>query len=73
VMLGRRTAFLTLPIDDERVCCYGDVVERSRPDGTQHSSPERLKHVFAEFADPIPASRVRSAPAQTSTSHGSRR
>jgi 2-polyprenyl-6-methoxyphenol hydroxylase-like FAD-dependent oxidoreductase len=52
VMLGRRTAFLTIPIDDDRVYCYCDVV--SPPD---HDTPERgpaqpLSELFVEFADP---------------------
>jgi FAD-dependent urate hydroxylase len=55
VMLGRRTAFLTLPIDDHRVYCYGDVVAPEGLDGTEHSSSERLKQLFAEFADPAAA------------------
>ena len=55
VMLGRRTAFLTLPIDNDRVYCYGDVVAPGRLDGTEHSSSERPKQLFAEFADPAAA------------------
>jgi FAD-dependent urate hydroxylase len=55
VMLGRRTAFLTLPIDNDRVYCYGDVVAPGGLDGTEHSSSERPKQLFAEFADPAAA------------------
>ena len=52
VMLGRRTAFLTIPIDGDCVYCYCDVV--SPPD---HDTPERVtaqppSELFAEFADP---------------------
>ena len=52
VMLGRRTAFLTIPIDGDCVYCYCDVV--SPPD---HDTPERvtaqpLSELFVEFADP---------------------
>jgi FAD-dependent urate hydroxylase len=52
VMLGRRTAFLTIPIDGDCVYCYCDVV--SPPD---HDTPERvtaqpLRELFVEFADP---------------------
>ena len=52
VMLGRRTAFLTIPIDGDRVYCYCDVV--SPPDhGTpEQVGPERLGDLFSEFADP---------------------
>jgi FAD-dependent urate hydroxylase len=51
-MLGRRTAFLTIPIDGDSVYCYCDVV--SPPD---HDTPERvtaqpLSELFVEFADP---------------------
>jgi FAD-dependent urate hydroxylase len=55
LMLGRRTAFLTLPIDDDRVYCYGDVLAPGGLDGAEHSSPERLKQLFAKFADPAAA------------------
>jgi 2-polyprenyl-6-methoxyphenol hydroxylase-like FAD-dependent oxidoreductase len=55
VMLGRDTAFLTLPIDNDRVYCYGDAVAAKTLDGTEDSSPERLKELFAEFADPAAA------------------
>jgi FAD-dependent urate hydroxylase len=52
VMLGRGTALLTLPLVGDRVYCYCDVV--SPPD---HSAPERgpaqrLRELFAEFAEP---------------------
>jgi FAD-dependent urate hydroxylase len=47
-MLGHRTAFLTLPIDDERMYCNCDVV--SPPD---HGTPERgPNELFSQFADP---------------------
>lgn len=47
VMLGRRTAFLTLPIDGDRVYCYCDVVS------TEPATPvERPGELFSEFADP---------------------
>jgi FAD-dependent urate hydroxylase len=48
VMLGRRTAFLTIPIDDARVYCYCDVLSL----GAEHSTAERLTLLFSEFADP---------------------
>jgi FAD-dependent urate hydroxylase len=49
VMLGRGTAFLTLPLLDDRVYCYCDVV--SPPD---HGAPgpERLRELFSDFAEP---------------------
>ena len=49
VMLGPRTAFLIIPVDRERVYCYGDVVA-SRP-----QAPERLWELFSRFADPATA------------------
>ena len=48
VMLGRRSAFLTIPIDGDRVYCYCDVV--STP---VHDAPERVPvELFAGFAEP---------------------
>ncbi len=52
VMLGRRTAFLTLPIDGDRVYCYGDVVSARDHDTPDRSPAERLGELFSEFADP---------------------
>ena len=50
VMLGPRTAFLTIPIADDRVYCYGDTLSPRNPDTTERSL--ELKQVFADFADP---------------------
>jgi FAD-dependent urate hydroxylase len=47
VLLGRRTAFLMLPIGDGRAYCYCDVVS----DGDEKPEPARL---FADFAQPVP-------------------
>lgn len=44
LMLGRRAAFLTLPIAGDLVYCYCDVLARD--------APEQLVQGFAEFADP---------------------
>jgi len=52
VMLGRRTAFLTLPISDDRVYCYCDVVLPRDPDGAERAPAERLTQLYSEFADP---------------------
>jgi FAD-dependent urate hydroxylase len=49
VLLGRRTAFLMLPIGDGRAYCYCDVVSTAGKDG--HGEPTRL---FAGFARPVP-------------------
>ena len=52
VMLGRRTAFLTIPIDGDRVYCYCDVVSPPDHDTPEQVGPERLGDLFSEFADP---------------------
>lgn len=55
VMLGHHTAFLTLPIGDDRVYCYCDVVvSRPDPDGAEHGPAEQLRQLFSQFADPAP-------------------
>jgi FAD-dependent urate hydroxylase len=52
VMLGRRTAFLTIPIAGECVYCYCDVVSPPDHDTPEQVGPERLGDLFSEFADP---------------------
>ncbi len=52
VMLGRRTAFLTVPIGDDRVYCYCDVVTPRDQDCAERARAERLEDLFSEFADP---------------------
>jgi 2-polyprenyl-6-methoxyphenol hydroxylase-like FAD-dependent oxidoreductase len=52
VMLGRRTAFLTIPIDDRRVYCSCDTLSHPDPAGADRASTERLTQLFADFADP---------------------
>jgi FAD-dependent urate hydroxylase len=52
VMLGRRTGFLTLPIADDRVYCYGDTLLARDLDGAERAPAERLTRLFSEFADP---------------------
>jgi 2-polyprenyl-6-methoxyphenol hydroxylase-like FAD-dependent oxidoreductase len=49
VMLGHRTAFLTLPIGNDRAYCYCDVAVTSGQDGDE--DPARL---FSGFAPPVP-------------------
>jgi 2-polyprenyl-6-methoxyphenol hydroxylase-like FAD-dependent oxidoreductase len=64
VMLGHRSAFLTLPIGDGRVYCYCDVIPSS---GEPHDDLDRL---FSGFAEPVPAildALPRSGPAHRST------
>jgi FAD-dependent urate hydroxylase len=50
VMLGHRTAFLTIPIGNGRVYCYCDVVSTSEAD--RHEDVGRL---FSGFAEPVPS------------------
>jgi FAD-dependent urate hydroxylase len=50
VMLGRRTAFLTIPIGNGRVYCYCDVMSTAGED--QHKDLGRL---FSGFAEPAPS------------------
>jgi FAD-dependent urate hydroxylase len=60
VMLGRRTAFLTIPVDDDSVYCYGDVV--SAPGG---DAPEL--ELLADFSDPAAALLEAASDVHTST------
>jgi FAD-dependent urate hydroxylase len=50
VMLGDRTAFLMIPIGNERVYCYCDVMASSGED--RH---EDLGRLFSDFAEPVPS------------------
>jgi FAD-dependent urate hydroxylase len=52
VMLGRRTALLTLPLDRDRVYCYCDVVSPGDHDTPERSPAQWLNELFSEFADP---------------------
>jgi FAD-dependent urate hydroxylase len=49
VLLGHRTAFLTIPIGNDRVYCYCDVVSSSGEDSHQD-----LGRLFSAFAEPVP-------------------
>ena len=49
VMLGHRTAFLTIPIGSGRVYCYCDVVSSAGED--RH---EDLGQLFCDYAEPVP-------------------
>jgi FAD-dependent urate hydroxylase len=49
VMLGHRTAFLTIPIGHGNVYCYCDVVS---PSGTERH--DGLGELFGGFAEPVP-------------------
>jgi 2-polyprenyl-6-methoxyphenol hydroxylase-like FAD-dependent oxidoreductase len=50
VMLGHRTAFLTIPIGYNRVYCYCDVVSTSGADRY-----EDFGRLFSGFAEPVPS------------------
>ena len=55
VMLGRRAAFLTIPIDGDCVYCYCDVVSPPDHDTPERVPAHRLGELFVEFADPAAA------------------
>jgi FAD-dependent urate hydroxylase len=52
VMLGRGTAFLTLPLVGDRVYCYCDVVSPPDHSASERGPAERLPELFSEFAEP---------------------
>ena len=52
VMLGRGTAFLTLPLAGDRLYCYCDVVSAHGADPAERGPAERLRELFSQFADP---------------------
>ena len=49
VLLGRRTAFLTIPVGSGRVYCYADVASRPGDDRQKDLGS------FSRFAEPVPA------------------
>jgi FAD-dependent urate hydroxylase len=51
-MLGRRSAFLTIPIAGDCVYCYCDVASSQVHDTPERVSVRRLDELFAEFAEP---------------------
>ena len=55
VMLGRGTAFLTLPLVGDRVYCYCDVVSPPDHDAPERGPAERLRELFSDFAEPATA------------------
>lgn len=64
VMLGRRTAFLTIPIGNGRVYCYCDVISPAGEDGPEQPGP-----LFSGYAHPVPE--LRDALAQPDLVHRS--
>jgi FAD-dependent urate hydroxylase len=52
VMLGRGTAFLTLPLAGDRVYCYCDVVSSRDRDTPERDPAQRLSELFSDFAYP---------------------
>ena len=51
VMLGRR-AFLSVPIADDRVYCYCDVISGADYPAVEEPSGTRLRELFGDFSDP---------------------
>ena len=68
VMLGRRTAFLTIPIGNGRVYCYCDVISPAGEDGTEQPGP-----LFSGYARPCLSSATRSRSRSSFTARRSRR
>jgi len=52
VMLGRRTAFLTVPIADDRVYCYCDEISPEDLDSAEQGPADRMRQLFSAFAEP---------------------
>jgi FAD-dependent urate hydroxylase len=52
VLLGRRTAFLTIPLGSGRIYCYADVDAQGAADPTD-GDPEKLAALYREFAEPV--------------------
>ena len=52
VMLGRGKAFLTVPVGGGLVYCYADI-NATEPVGSTGIELDRLRSLFAEFADPV--------------------
>ncbi|HEX6674318.1 MAG TPA: FAD-dependent monooxygenase [Actinomycetes bacterium] len=52
VLLGRRAAFLTLPIGSGRAYCYADVVTPDAGVAPVADEAARLRELFASFAEP---------------------
>lgn len=55
VMLGPGTAFLTLPLDDDRAYCYCDVASPPDQAPPERCPAEQIGALFSEFADPAAA------------------
>jgi FAD-dependent urate hydroxylase len=53
-MLGRRRAFLALPVGSNRLYCYADLATRTTEDPTDRDLV-RFRALFGEFAEPVPS------------------
>jgi 2-polyprenyl-6-methoxyphenol hydroxylase-like FAD-dependent oxidoreductase len=53
-MLGRRRAFLALPVGPNRLYCYADLAAPATEDPTDRDLV-RFRALFADFADPVPS------------------
>jgi 2-polyprenyl-6-methoxyphenol hydroxylase-like FAD-dependent oxidoreductase len=53
-MLGRKRAFLRVPIGPTRLYCYADLVTRAGEEPT-HRDLDRFRALFADFAEPVPS------------------
>jgi 2-polyprenyl-6-methoxyphenol hydroxylase-like FAD-dependent oxidoreductase len=52
-MLGRRRAFLAMPVGPSRLYCYADVAALGTEDPTGRDL-DRFRALFAKFAEPVP-------------------
>jgi 2-polyprenyl-6-methoxyphenol hydroxylase-like FAD-dependent oxidoreductase len=52
VMLGRRRAFLQVPIGPNRLYCYADLATPATEDPT-HRELDRFRGLFADFGEPV--------------------
>ena len=53
-MLGRQRTFLAMPVGPNRLYCYADLAALATDDPTGRD-PDRLRALFAEFAEPVPS------------------
>jgi 2-polyprenyl-6-methoxyphenol hydroxylase-like FAD-dependent oxidoreductase len=53
-MLGRRRAFLRVPVGPNRLYCYADFLTPATEDPS-HGDLDRFRALFGDFAEPVPS------------------
>jgi len=53
-MLGRRRAFLALPVGPNRLYCYADLASPAAEDPAERDL-DRFRKLFADFSEPVPS------------------